>query len=70
MKHWEVNGSIELPPREGSSYRGRQNITAHVLAASARRAIELVEAKHVGIEVHSVQHRGRIDVIEDTKDQP
>jgi hypothetical protein len=67
MKHWQVQGSMPLAMRPGRSYEYRENVTAHVIAASARRAVELVELKHAGIEIHSVNHRGQIDVIDDSK---
>ena len=65
MKHWQVQGSMPAMIRDGHSHPWRENITAHVIADSAHRAIELVEEKHIGIEIHSVTHRGKIDVIDD-----
>lgn len=56
-----------MPPeiRDGRNYSHRANVTAHVISATAMRAIELVEKKHAGIEIHSVNHLGNIDVIDD-----
>jgi hypothetical protein len=34
---------------------------------SAERAIELVIAKYPGIDIHSLQHRGAIDIIDEGK---
>ena len=65
MKHWEIRGSMPPAIPQGHSYAFRENVTSHVIAASARRALELVEAKHKGIEIYSAQHRGKIDVIDD-----
>lgn len=67
MKHWQVQGSMPPAMRPGNTHEYRQNVTAHVVAVSARRALELVEARHVGIEIHSIQHCGKIDVIDDSK---
>lgn len=66
MKHFEVNGSIAGADQLPSGTRSwRKNVRTHVVAASARRACELVEAKYPGVEIHAVIHRGLIDVIED-----
>jgi hypothetical protein len=59
--HYEVTGS--LPPKPERQWR--TNRIAHVVAPNAKRAIELVEALHPGIEVFTVLHRGHIDIIED-----
>ena len=68
MKHFEVNGSIAGADKLPDGMRSwRKNVSAHVIALSARRACELVEAKYPGVEIHSVNHRGLIDVIEDAE---
>jgi hypothetical protein len=73
-RHWEVRGS--LPPETVAAsqghpaYKWRKNVTCHVVAESAGRALELTEQKHPGIEVWDIHHRGEIDIIEDQQAVP
>jgi hypothetical protein len=60
MKHYEISGS-ELQPEK----QWRTNIICHVVCATAQRAMELAMQKHPGMEIHSLVHRGKVDIIED-----
>ena len=60
MKHFEINGSE--PAGEG---KWRANIVCHVVAETAQRAMQLAIEKHPTMEVWSLNHRGRVDIIED-----
>lgn len=61
---WDVGGAI--PPKSNGNERAwAKTLVVHVVADCAKRAIELVELKYPGITVHTVQHRGALDIIED-----
>lgn len=61
---WDIGGAV--PPRSPANEKAyTRTIVVHVVAASAKRAIELVEERYPGIVVHTVQHRGSIEIIED-----
>ena len=60
-RHWEVRGS--MPAKNAGHWR--ENVVCHVVTDSARRALDLVEAKYAGITIHSVYAHGKIDIIED-----
>ena len=61
MRCFEISGSFQEPEK---TYR--TNVICIVAATNAQRAIELVMQKHPGIEVWSLQHRSRVDIIEDS----
>lgn len=50
-------------PEGGQVYLS--NCDKHVVAESASMAIELVMKKHPGGIIHSVQHRGKIDIAQE-----
>lgn len=62
MKHYEINGST--PPDPKAKYPHRANIVCHVIADDAPTAMRLAIEKHPGLEVWSLSHRGRVDIIE------
>lgn len=67
MKHWSVYGVIDdpRPVGQGGSH-WKTNKTIEIVCESAARAIQLVEQKYPGIVVHSVQHRGGVEIIQDS----
>lgn len=60
MRHFEINGSIQEIDK-----KWRTNLTCHVVAETAQRALQLAVDKHAGFDVFSLNHRGRVDIIED-----
>lgn len=61
---WDVGGAI--PPKTSINDKAwAKTLVVHVVADTATRAIELVLLKYPGIVVHTVQHRGALDIIED-----
>jgi hypothetical protein len=65
-RHFQVMGS--LPPRkehaDNPSWRNwRENKTVEVLAPDAMFALQLVFEKYPDMEVHSLQHRGAIEIL-------
>lgn len=61
-RFWDVGGSIP-PKSEGNDKTWARTLVLHVVAMSASEAIEAVVAKYPAIAVHTVQHRGAIDII-------
>ncbi len=59
MKHFEIMGSLK---EEGKNWR--TNLTCHVVAESAQKAIQLAIGKHPAMEIWSLQHKGPVDLIE------
>ena len=59
-KHFEIMGS-----ERDLEKRHRVNITCHVVAESAERALLLALERHPGMEVWSLQHKGRVDIIQE-----
>jgi hypothetical protein len=66
-QHWQITGSMPPVDRPGYSRNWRENVTAHVVAATAERAIELLKLRRPGITIFSVNNRGAIDFIDDTE---
>lgn len=64
MKHWELHGTVPWEDQKRAAF-GRRNVTAHIVAPTARRALELAEAKYAGLEVYTISHRGLIDYIDE-----
>lgn len=62
-RHFEIKGSKEQPEKTW-----RQNIVCNVVAETAQRALELALEKHPDLDVFSLIHRGRVDIIEDNKE--
>lgn len=61
LHFYDVRGSL---PKQGAlSYR--KNCDEHVVAESAVMAIELVMKAHPDATIHSVQHRGKIDLAQE-----
>lgn len=67
MKHWSVYGSVPPPPEATGRDRFVSNKTIEVVCIDAQRALELVKQKYPTIEIHSIQHRGKVEIIEDSK---
>lgn len=61
LHFYDVRGS--LPKKGGLSYR--KNCDEHVVAESAVMAIKLVMKAHPDATIHSVQHRGKIDLAQE-----
>lgn len=61
LHFYDVRGSL---PKEGA-LQYRKNCDKHVAAESAVMAIELVMKLHPGATIHSVQHRGKIDLAQE-----
>jgi hypothetical protein len=66
MKHYEVHGSKPGAERKGYPQQWRQNITCHVVAESLQKAVQLTLEAHPDAELHSVSHRGMVDIIDQT----
>ena len=60
MRHFEIHGSALQPEKTW-----RLNITCHVVAENAQRALQLALDKHPEMDVHSLHHKGRVDIIQD-----
>lgn len=60
MRHFEIQGSTSQPDKQW-----RLNITCHVVAYDAMRAMQLVLIKYPEIDIHSLQHKGKVDIIEE-----
>lgn len=60
MRHFEIHGSAAQPDKQW-----RINITCHVVAENAQRALQLALEKYPEIDVHSLHHKGRVDIIQD-----
>lgn len=66
MKHFSIFGV--LPPNPESADRHRRvNKTLEVVAATAQRALQLADERFPGIEIYSLQHRGAIEIIQDSE---
>ena len=63
---WDVTASTPPPFAKDKSKARlfRRNINACVVATNARRVIELMEKAHPGVEVHSLQRRGELTIID------
>lgn len=60
MRHFEIRGSTAQPEKQW-----RINITCHVVAETAQRALQLALEKHPMMDVYSLNHKGQMDIIED-----
>ena len=59
MRHFEIMGSMQ---EEGKSWRS--NLNCHVVAENAQKALELALEKYPSLDVWSLHHKGRVDIIE------
>jgi len=60
-RQFEVTGSYIAT---GAVYRS--NIKVYVVTTTLQRAVELVAAKYPGIDMWSINHQGRADIIVDS----
>lgn len=60
MRHYEIQGS--LPSPEGKQWR--TNVICHVVADDASMAMNLALQRHPDIDIWSLQHKGKVDIIQ------
>lgn len=60
MKHFEILGSEKA---EGEQWR--TNLVCHVVAVTAQKAMQLALEKHPDMVIWSLNHKGRVDIIQE-----